>query len=257
LTLVRRRRTALTGVVALFAGLLVPVALASPASAAGTKISICHATNSHTNPYRRISVSQSAVNRHGQHHGASAVWSSGITTRWDDIIPDGSNGYDGSNGSRKSWTAAGIAIYDGITKSAAGRDACKAMTAKQYYDSEIAAGIAQAAVLADLNDQAANEDASLRAALGGSFTAANVGQLDVVGARTTGAAPVAQTTATIRGSVTLGRDGVSTSTAEQAAVSFQYGTDSNLAGATRVTASPATATGSTSAATRPPAGMAV
>jgi hypothetical protein len=120
------------------------------------------------------------------------------------------------------------------------------MSTKAYYDSEIAAGQSQAAVLADLNSQKANEDAALLASLGGSFTAANVGELDAVKATTLPATPVAGAFATLRGSVTLGRDTVSSTTAEQAALSFEWGTDANLLGSARTSATPATATGSTS-----------
>ena len=237
-----RARSAVLAILAMAAGLALPVVSSAPAQAAATKTTICHATNSHSNPYRRISVAQSAVNRHGNHHGGGAVWSSGITTRWDDIVPDATAG--GSNGSQKNWTTAGIAIYNSVTKTAGGVPACKGMTAKQYYDSEIAAGIPQAAVLADLNDQKANEDAALLASIGGSFTAANVAQLDAVKATTTATTAVGVTTATLTGSLTLGTDGVVASTAEQAALSFDYGTDPYLVGASNAAATPATATGS-------------
>jgi hypothetical protein len=114
----RRLRTALLSLLSLAAGVLVPVAVAGPASAAATKTSICHATNSPTNPYRRITVSQNALNPHGNHHGTGVVWSLGIATKWDDVIPDATRG--GSNGAKLHWNTAGIAIYDGVTKTAAG-----------------------------------------------------------------------------------------------------------------------------------------
>jgi len=238
------RRAGLLALLGLSLGVLLPVAVAGPASAATTKTSICHATNSHTNPYRRITVSQNALNPHGNHHGVGAVWNQGITTRWDDVIPDASRG--GSNGAQLSWTAAGIAVYDGVTKTAAGTLACRGMSTKAYYDSEIAAGVPQAAVLTDLNSQAANEDAALLAALGGEFTVDNVGLFDAVRATTLSATHVASSSATLSGSVTLGRDTVSSTTAEQAALSFTWGTDPNLLGASSASATPATATGSTS-----------
>src|SRR4051794_3975720 len=106
-----RLRTAATGVVSL-ACAIAPLAAAGPAFAAPTKTSICHATNSQTNPYRRITVSQNALNSHKNHRGIGAVWSQGIATKWDDIIPDGSTGYDGSNGAKLSWPS-GKNIYDG------------------------------------------------------------------------------------------------------------------------------------------------
>jgi hypothetical protein len=164
-----RPRTALLALLALLVGLLIPVVVAGPAAAAPTKTSICHATNSHTNPYRRITVSQSALNSHNDHYKKLAVWSYGIATKWDDVIPGASGG--GSNGSSLHWDTAGIAIYNGATKTPAGSLACRGMSTKEYYDSEIAAGVPQADVLADLNSQKANEDAALLAALGGTFTA--------------------------------------------------------------------------------------
>ncbi|MCU1678853.1 MAG: autotransporter beta-domain protein, partial [Frankiales bacterium] len=234
-------RTAVTGVVAMAGAMLVPMVMTAPANAVAQKITICHATNSQTNPYRRISVSQSAVNAHGSHRGIGAVWSLGIATKWDDVIPDATAG--GSNGSKLSWTAAGIDIYNSVTKTAAGVPACKGMTAKQYYDSEIAAGTTQADVLADLNSQKANEDAALLASLGGSFTAANVGQLDSVKATTTAATGVGPTTATLAGSISLGRDGVNAATAERADLSFEWGTDPNLITPATATATPVVANG--------------
>jgi hypothetical protein len=45
--------------------------------------------------------------------------------------------------------------------------------------------------------------------------------------------------------VTLGQDSLSSSTAEQAVLSFQWGTDANLQGASTASATPSAATGST------------
>jgi hypothetical protein len=51
------------------------------------KITICHATDSHQNPYVTPPPDDGAkvVNGHGDHTGP--VWFSGITTKWGDIIP--------------------------------------------------------------------------------------------------------------------------------------------------------------------------
>ena len=48
------------------------------------------------------------------------------------------------------------------------------MTAKQFYDTEIAAGVPEADMIADLNDMQANEDKALLAEFGGTFTTGNV-----------------------------------------------------------------------------------
>jgi hypothetical protein len=155
-----RLRTAVPALSSLALGLLVPVAVAGSATAAATKASICHATNSHSNPYRRISVSQSALIAHYAHRGTGVVWSPGITTKWDDVVPGGS-----PNG-KLIWDSTRIAIYEGTATTPAGRLACRGMSTKAYYDSEIAAGVPQAAVLADLNTQRANEDAALLGSAG-------------------------------------------------------------------------------------------
>jgi hypothetical protein len=109
----RPHRRAWLAVGGLLGALVVPIALAGPAYAA-SKTTICHATNSHSNPYRRISVPQSALGRHGNHHGANVVWSSGTTTRWNDVIPNGANGRDGSNGVDGKDGAPGQDGRDGV-----------------------------------------------------------------------------------------------------------------------------------------------
>lgn len=94
--------------------LAAPQALATKSE----KVTICHATNSQTNPYVRITVNSSAIdeqnnaayNGHGDHDGT--VWHQGIAAHsWGDIIPafesPKGTSYPGSN-----WTAAGQAIYN-------------------------------------------------------------------------------------------------------------------------------------------------
>jgi hypothetical protein len=50
------------------------------------KIAICHATNSHSNPYNSANADETAdAGGHDGHNGP--VWFSGITTSWGDIIP--------------------------------------------------------------------------------------------------------------------------------------------------------------------------
>lgn len=148
-----------------------------PAEAARqTKITICHRTHSVTNPYRRITVSRNAAdgqgnNDHTSHNENLTVNSTnykvftpsilssyvGSNKKWGDIIPPTPS----SNPSRPglNWTEPGAQdIYYG-TGNMFGY--CKAMSAKQYFDSEVAAGIPVADVLADLNDQDADEDSSI------------------------------------------------------------------------------------------------
>lgn len=213
---------------------LVP-SLAAPASAASSKITICHRTHSTTNPYRRITVSQNAVTnaRHGGHQvpsGSSnpAVYDSTFTYAsnnkvWGDVIPGSTSGgaaYNGSNAIALNWTAAGIADFD---------DHCGTMTAKAFYDSEIAAGETAQSVIDDLNEQAANEDAALLASIGGSFSTSNVTSWDTaVSVTSSPAASVGSTTATLNGTITVGS--IST------AVGFDYGTSPTLATFTSVSA---------------------
>ncbi len=71
--------------------------LAMPQVASATKsekVTICHATSSHKNPYVKITVNTSSINEknnkeyngHGDHTGG--VWRSGIADHsWGDIIP--------------------------------------------------------------------------------------------------------------------------------------------------------------------------
>lgn len=83
------------------------------------KVTICHATNSHTNPYVVIKVNSSSINElknphstngHGTHEGG--VWYKGIADHsWGDIIPafesPKGNKYPGQN-----WSEKGKAIYN-------------------------------------------------------------------------------------------------------------------------------------------------
>ena len=151
------------------------------AEAASSKVTICHRTHATTNPYRRITVANSAVQnaRHGGHTipvGSTnpAVYDSSFSyaannKNWGDVIPGATNGgsaYNGSASIALNWTTQGQAIFFG--------GSCGAMTASQFYQAELAAGQTPADIIADLNEQEADEDAALLASIGGSFTAATL-----------------------------------------------------------------------------------
>ena len=244
----RRWGAALVAAATVALAVVVVPAFTSPVAAASAKVTICHRTHSTTNPYRRITVSQSAITRnsgHGGHEAASgnpAVFDATFSYQpnnksWGDVIPGGDadgTPYNGANSFDLNWTAAGKAVFGSI--------ACGGMTAKQFYDVEIAAGVPEVDVIADLNEQSANEDAALLAALGGSFTLGNVGAwATAVSVVTNPATSVTATTATLNGTLTVG----TTSTV----AGFQYGTSPTLSGATTVAASPSPVTGSNKAVT--------
>lgn len=92
--------------------------IGSPALAGGNadKVTICHRTNSITNPYVQITVDQSAVDgqkggnpdHYGRHQGP--VFAPGLKamgTKWGDIIPPVAPFHEGLN-----WTDEGRGIYD-------------------------------------------------------------------------------------------------------------------------------------------------
>jgi outer membrane protein OmpA-like peptidoglycan-associated protein len=211
------------------------------ANAAASKVTICHRTRSTTNPYRRITVAKSAVAGAGsthQRHGTEntptipdRIWidtyENGDT--WGDIIPD--TAADGSSVRHKLWTTDpnGQNIWNGITTvPSTGRAACRSMTPKEFYDSEIAAGTPAATILADLNEQDANEDIALKAALGGSFTLANIeSSASAVIDTTTAATNVEYNSATLNGQIQPGGATVQWR--------FNYGLSSTLSGSTTLT----------------------
>lgn len=72
------------------------------------KVTICHATNSHENPYNQQEPNESAdVSGHDGHNGP--VWYPGIEGEWGDIIPPFD--YDGGSYSGKNWTEEGQTIH--------------------------------------------------------------------------------------------------------------------------------------------------
>lgn len=206
--------------------LLLPTSLSiiAPAEAAAAKTTICHRTNSTTNPYRRITVSRSSISGSAGHqrHDTVGVWTSvAAAGTWGDIIPDTANG--GTDSKTLNWSAAGQAIWNGVTTVSAGNPACKLMTPKEFYDSEVAAGVTPSAAIADLNDQDANEDLAVLAAMGtGSFSTGNIASSATALTVTTSAASsVLGTTATVNGSMT-------SSNAISGKRLFEFSTDSTL-----------------------------
>jgi len=102
-----RATSSILAVVALAAGAF---AIGVPsATAAATKVTICHRTNSDTNPYVQISPSANGVlNGHAKQHDDPRIWAPGLKgqgLKWGDIIPafgsypglnlDKTGGFDG------------------------------------------------------------------------------------------------------------------------------------------------------------------
>jgi hypothetical protein len=86
------------------------------------EVTICHATNSHTNPYTVNKIDDSSIdeennkylNGHGDHTGP--VWHQGIADHsWGDIIPPFTNSA-GSSFPGRNWTTLGQAIYNNDCK---------------------------------------------------------------------------------------------------------------------------------------------
>ena len=229
---------------------LLPADFLSIASAArAEKETICHATHSASNPYRRITISKNAVNRSTGHkiHNA-ATWTSASTNggTWGDIIPGvvsgvsalnyktGGSGANAATASEergyKIFNGGSYASYDYTGK-------CPGMTAKQFYDNEIAAGQTSAQALASLDDMAASEDLALKSALGGSFTGADPTALTSISAVTRAPSSITYTGATFNGTLSVG----STSTV----TSFLYGTVNPPTTSVAGSPTPVTGTGTT------------
>jgi len=253
-TAVRRVGAVVAAVSVVATALLLPV-LSEPAAAASAKVTICHRTHSTTNPYRRITVSQSAITRnagHGDHVVPTSstnppVFSSTFSYEnnnkvWGDVVPGGDadgTPYNGATNLAENWTVAGKAIFFSSK--------CAGMTAKQFYDTEIAAGVPESEVLADLNSQQANEDAALLAVIG-SFTSANVSSwTTAVSVTTDPATAIASTTATLNGTLTVGNTSTVTG--------FDYGTDPTLTTKTSLLATPSPVTGTAKTVTGAATGL--
>ena len=216
-----------------------------PALAAGARVSICHRTKSTTNPYRFITVSNSAVAGGGHARHTGAVWTASNTNgqTWGDIIPgddtDGDQFWSDGSGvasSAYNWDATGKSF---MVPLGANLSKCTRMTAKQFYDIGIAAGQSSASILEDLEDQAANEDYALRQTLGRlGFTdpAFNLSQLETVKATTQAATSITRTSATLNGTLEVG---ILTGTF------FEWGTSSTLSTSTTTAATPSSLSAAT------------
>jgi hypothetical protein len=111
------------------------VSAAAPTGTVPAKVTICHRTNSVTNPYTRITVAQSAIGSSGSKHGSlHDDWATSLygskpvpnvfnpsktypsnDKNWGDIIPDvdvNGNPFTGS-GAGLNYSGIGIAIYNG------------------------------------------------------------------------------------------------------------------------------------------------
>ena len=107
-----RRAIAATGVASLVAGLVLAAsgAVIQPAGAApSADVTICHTTSATSNPYRELSVDESAVygdHGHGGHTGGVFDFANpSSNSGWGDIIPPLGE-HPGLN-----WTAAGKAVH--------------------------------------------------------------------------------------------------------------------------------------------------
>ena len=201
-----------------------PFVTAIPAAKAATnsKATICHRTNSVTNPYRLITVSRNSFVGNKGHNihktDPAAVWTPTRTKAqgWGDIIPGGLN-----------WNLSGAQdIYYGRTKTSKGIPACRSMTFSQYYASEKAAGQTDAQIAADLDDGTADEDKAILSTFGGGCAkfADCSSQLQtisnnskVIAAVTTFATNVTATSATLNGYVKTDNNSIK--------YYFQYSTD--------------------------------
>lgn len=120
------------------------------------KVTICHRTNSVTNPYVRITVSTSSITNpaghyeHDEIYGGHHVFDSTVSypnnkKDWGDIIPadpTGKNRWQPLN-----WTALGQSIYNGTTAG------CGEQTAQEVYNKLRESGLPKKQVIQELEKQ--------------------------------------------------------------------------------------------------------
>jgi len=196
-----------------------------PAFAAGSRVTICHRTKSATNPYRLITISNAALNGHGNVSHSGPVFGTDATSdgngeTWGDIIPtdtagDGLQYWTGSptfSNKDKNWDTAGKSFFNGANASK-----CVRMTASRFVQISRDAGVSDADIAADLNDQDANEDSLL-----GTFTAGALdAQVGAISVTTNSATGIGAASATLNGTI-------SNSTGGSITPKFQYGESSTL-----------------------------
>jgi hypothetical protein len=181
----------------------------------------------------RITVSESSIGNAANKHGGSKhdAYPSGASKpnpnvfdrtkvytanqkKWGDIIP---NVYtDGTAftaaGAGTNYSGVGIDIYNGTGIHAG---ACKAMSARDLFESEKASGeVTDAQIWEDLSELEADEFASALTACGGSFASCTNPSLLGAASVTTTTAPAAGVTTTVAGSTggSTGGSGATTTT---------------------------------------------
>src|SRR3954452_3671424 len=103
----RRVAAALAGTAIAAGGALVLAGGATAAPQAATKVILCHATDSQTNPYVSVDVDVAAAFDGHYKHDKGPIWHQGIVGKWGDIIPPFT--YKGHSYSL-NWTSAGMTI---------------------------------------------------------------------------------------------------------------------------------------------------
>ena len=199
----KQARFARVLLISLFLSLFQFLPVAPADAAANNKVTICHRTKATKNPYRKITVSISAVNNtnstHRKHGDDNDVWTSADSNggSWGDIIP-----------TRKNWStgaAGGQAIFNGqVFVPSTGKPACRGMNLKEYFDSERAAGVDTATIVADLNEANSYEDQTLLKKTGqSSFSVDNITSLNdasvTISVTTDGPTSISTTGATLNG----------------------------------------------------------
>ena len=125
------------------------------------KVTICHRTNSTTNPYRKITVSASSIlgkkghYSHDEIYDGHHVFDSTVTypnnkKDWGDIIPadpSGQNRWEPLN-----WTSLGQQIYSGAVAG------CAEQTTQEYYNTLREAGVKKKDIKADIEEQGNIDD---------------------------------------------------------------------------------------------------